>query len=60
MAELGRNDRLARQLFQSAYVGLPQEELLRACARLGQLELQQNLLALLEENSYPHDPIQLN
>lgn len=60
LAELGRNDRLARQLFQSTYVGLPQEELLRACARKGQLELLQNLLALLEQNPYPHDPVQLD
>lgn len=60
VAKLGRNDRLARQLFQSAYVGLPQEELLRACGRLGQPELQQDLLGLLEGNSYPHDPIQLD
>lgn len=60
VAELGRNDRLARQLFQSAYVGLPQEDLIRACARLGQPELQQKLLGLLAENSYPHDPIQLD
>lgn len=60
VAELGRNDRLARQLFQSAYVGLPQEELLRACARLGLPELQQKLLGLLEQNPYPHDPVQLD
>ena len=59
VAKLGQDDRLVRQLFQSAYVGLPQEELIRACTRLGQPELQQKLLAMLEENSYPHDPIQL-
>lgn len=57
VAKLGRNDRLARQLFQSAYVGLPQEDLIRACTRLGQPELQQKLLALLEENPHSHDPV---
>ena len=60
VAELGRNDRLARQLFQSAYVDTPQEDLIRACMRLGQPELQQKLLALLEENPYPHNPVQLD
>lgn len=60
VAELSWNDRLARQLFQSAYIDTPQEDLIRACARLCQLGLQQNLLALLDENPYPHDPVQLD
>ena len=48
------------KLLQSAYIGPPQEDLIRACTRLGQLDLQQNLLALLDENTYPHDPVQLD
>ena len=56
--ELEWNHRLARQLFLSAYVDTPQEELIQTCGRLGKQELQQRLLALLEQNPFPHDPIQ--
>ena len=58
--ELEWNHRLARQLFQSAYVDLPQEELTQTCGRLGKQELQQKLLALLAQNPYPHEPIHLD
>ena len=58
--ELEWNHRLARQLFQSAYVDLPQEELIQTCGRLGKQELQQRLLALLAQNPYPHEPIHLD
>ena len=57
--ELRKNGRLARQLFQSAYVGRPQEELLNACGRMGEWELQQRLLELLARNSFPHDAPEL-
>lgn len=50
----------ARQLFQNAYVDTPQEDLIRACGQLGQPELQRKLLVLLDENPYPHDPVQLD
>lgn len=60
VAELGWNDRLARLLFQSAYIATPQEDLIRACGRMDQWELQQKLLVLLEENPYPHDSVQLD
>ncbi len=56
--ELEWNHRLARQLFLSAYVDIPQEELIQTCGRLGKQELQQRLLAMLEQNLFPHDPIQ--
>ena len=59
MEELKRDERLARQLFQSAYVGRPQEEILNACGRLGEKELQRKLLDLLDCNSFPHDEIEL-
>lgn len=57
--EVKENGRLARQLFQSAYVGRPQEELLNACGRLGERELQRRLLELLARNPFPHDPPEL-
>lgn len=57
--ELRKNGRLARQLFQSAYVGRPQEELLNACGRMGEWELQQRLLELLARNPFPHDAPEL-
>ena len=53
------DDRLARQLFQSAYVDRPQEAILNACGRLGEKELQRNLLELLDCNPFPHDEIEL-
>lgn len=57
--ELKQDDRLARQLFQSAYVDRPQEAILNACGRLGEKELQQKLLELLDCNPFPHDEIEL-
>ena len=42
----------ARQVFGSAYVGHPQEELLKACDDSGEPELKANLTSLLEKN--PH------
>jgi len=49
---LKQDDRLARQLFRSAYVGSPQEDLLETCDWLGEPELKEKLLGLLKEN--PH------
>lgn len=49
---LKQDDRLARQLFRSAYVGSPQEDLLETCDWLGERELKEKLLGLLKEN--PH------
>lgn len=57
--ELKWDDRLARQLFQSAYVDRPQEAILNACSRLGEKELQRKLLELLDCNPFPHDEIEL-
>ena len=57
--ELKWDDRLARQLFQSAYVDRPQETILNACGRLGEKELQRKLLELLNCNPFPHDKIEL-
>ena len=57
--ELKYDDRLACQLFQSAYVGQPQEEILNACGRLGEKDLQRKLLNLLERNPFSHDEIEL-
>lgn len=53
------DDRLARQLFQSAYVGSPQEDILLSCSQLGERELRQKLLDLLGCNPFPHDEIEL-
>ena len=57
--ELKYDDRLACQLFQSAYVDQPQEEILNACGRLGEKDLQRKLLNLLERNPFPHDETEL-
>ena len=57
--ELKYDDQLACQLFQSAYVGQPQEEILNACGRLGEKDLQRKLLNLLERNPFSHDEIEL-
>lgn len=59
VAELKCDDRLACQLFQSAYVGRPQETILNACYRLGEKEIQRKLLDLLACNPLPHDEIEL-
>ena len=58
--ELDYDVRLAHQLFQSAYVDRPQEEILNACCRLGEKGLQQKLLELMARNPFPHDEIELN
>ena len=42
----------AQQVFESAYVGHPQEELLKACDDSGEMELKAKLTALLDAN--PH------
>ena len=57
--ELKYDDQLACQLFQSAYVGQPQEKILNACGRLGEKDLQRKLLNLLNHNPFPHDEIKL-
>lgn len=57
---LKTDDRLARQLFQSAYVGSPQEDILLSCSQLGEKELRQKLLDLLACNPFPHDEIKLD
>ena len=57
--ELKGDDRLARQLFQSAYVDRPQEAILNACGRLGEKEVQRKLLELLDCKPFPHDEIEL-
>lgn len=57
LEQLKTDDRLARQLFQSAYVGSPQEDILLSCAQLGEEELRQKLLDLLSGNPFPHDDL---
>ena len=57
LERLKTDDRLARQLFQSAYVGSPQEDILLSCAQLGEEELRQKLLDLLSGNPVPHDDL---
>ena len=52
MQILKSDDGLARQLFQSAYVGRAQEALLEACDWFGEPELKEQLLGLLKENPY--------
>ena len=52
MQMLKSDDGLARQLFQSAYVGRAQESLLEACDWFGEPELKEKLLGLLKENPY--------
>ena len=60
VGELAYDDRLAHQLFQSAYVDRPQEEILNACGRLDEKRLQQKLLELLKRNPFPHDELELD
>lgn len=57
LERLKTDDCLARQLFQSAYVGSPQEDILLSCAQLGEEELRQKLLDLLSGNPFPHDDL---
>lgn len=52
LKQLKQDDRLARQLFQSAYVGSPQEALLEACDWFGEPSLKAHLQELLKQNSY--------
>lgn len=52
LAQLKQDDRLARQLFQSAYADSPQEELIAACDRLGEQTLKAHLQALLDQNPF--------
>ena len=56
---LKTDDRLARQLFQSAYVGSPQEDILLSCSQMGERDLRQKLLDLLACNPFPHDEIEM-
>ena len=59
LKHLKSDDRLARQLFQSAYVDSPQEDILLSCAQLGEEDLHQKLLDLLAGNPFPHDEVEL-
>ena len=52
LEQLKHDDRLARQLFQSAYVGDAQEDLLDACDWFGEVELKKHLYSLLTQNPY--------
>lgn len=52
LKQLKQDERLARQLFQSAYVGPPQKALLEACDWFGELALKDRLQKHLEQ--YPH------
>ena len=54
---LKSDDRLARQLFQSAYVDSPQEDILLSCTQLGEEDLRQKLLDVLAGNPFPHDEL---
>lgn len=51
------DDALARRVFQSAWAGPFQEDLLDTCDWMGEPELRARLLGLLKENPYPHEPI---
>ena len=57
LKHLKSDDRLARQLFQSAYVDSPQEDILLSCTQLGEEDLRQKLLDLLAGNPFPHDDL---
>lgn len=52
LKQLKHDDRLAQQLFQSAYVGDAQEDLLDACDWFGEAELKKHLCSLLTQNPY--------
>ncbi|WP_143482926.1 hypothetical protein [Pseudoflavonifractor sp. An85] len=52
LKQLKHDDRLAQQLFQSAYVDTPQEALLEACDWFGEADLKKQLYSLLTQN--PH------
>lgn len=57
LEHLKSDERLARQLFQSAYVDSPQEDILLSCTQLGEEDLRQKLLDLLAGNPFPHDDL---
>ena len=57
LKHLKSDDRLARQLFQSAYVDSPQEDILLSCTQLGEEDLRQKLLDLLAGNPFSHDEL---
>lgn len=52
LKQLKQDDRLARQLFQSAYVDTPQKALLEACDWFGETALKEHLQELLKGNPY--------
>lgn len=52
LKQLKQDDRLARQLFLSSYVGSPQKALLEACDWFGEAALKGQLQKLLEHNPY--------
>lgn len=52
LTQLKEDARLAQQLFQSAYVGDLQEDLLEACNWFGESALKEHLQSLLMQNSY--------
>ena len=52
LRQLKQDDHLARQLFQSAYVGYPQDTLLQTCEACGETVLGAHLQELLEQNPY--------
>ena len=55
LKQLKQDDRLARQLFQSAYVGSPQEALLEACDWFGESALKPHLQELLKQTPYSQE-----
>ncbi|EGJ47719.2 hypothetical protein HMPREF0866_00666 [Ruminococcaceae bacterium D16] len=52
LAQLKADEHLVRQLFQSAYVGNLQEDILEACDWFGESVLKEYLQTLLTENPY--------
>lgn len=50
--KLKQDEHFAKQIFQSAYVGYPQEDLLTYCDTFGERTLKAHLLELLNENPY--------
>ena len=52
LAQLKTDEHLVRQLFQSAYAGDLQEDILEACDWFGELALKEHLQTLLSENPY--------
>ena len=58
LEQLKTDDRLARQLFQSAFVGPLQEQLILDCYWWREdRDLGKRLLDLLDENPFPHEPV---